>query len=190
VSYATHVESWKVGSRRLRFGLIGGTPFTGGVAATRASDRISERQGYIGGLVFELAAYKRLSVEVNGLYRPFRADQVSLVVLVGQPPSESRSEFTILTWQFPLLAKYSFLSQSRINPFVEGGPSFRLSGNLNGSSPSTSGITAGVGMQKQYGPLKISPVLRYTRWANDPSQIVGAFRTRSNQIELLASFTF
>jgi hypothetical protein len=42
LSYATHVESWKVGSRRLRFGLIGGTPLTGGVATVGSFDRIDE----------------------------------------------------------------------------------------------------------------------------------------------------
>ncbi len=190
VSYATHVESWKLGSRRLRFGLIGGTPLTGGITAVRQFDRIDESQGYIGGLVLELAAYKRLSIEVNGLYRPFRADQVSLGGLVGQPLKESRSEFTIITWEFPVLAKYNFKQRAKISPFVEAGPSFRLSGNLNGSNPSTSGITAGAGVQIMRGPTRISPVFRYTRWADDNKRNLQAFKTRPSQVEFLVSFTF
>lgn len=189
ISYATRMESWKVGSKHLGFGLIGGTPFTGGLRAARPPDRIDEVQGYIGGLVFELEAYKRLSLEVNGLYRPFRADRVSVGGPAGQAPRESRFEFTIITWQFPLLAKYSFRPQSRISPFVEGGPSFRLSGNLNGSSPSTAGLTAGGGFQTKYRAMKISPVLRYTRWAKDSTPSLG-FLTRPTQVELLVSFTF
>jgi hypothetical protein len=190
ISYATSIAAWKVGSRALRFGLIGGTPLTGGVSPRFPAERIDERQGYIGGLVFELEAYKRLSFEVNGLYRPFRADLVSVGGPAGEPPRESRFEFTIITWQLPLLAKYSFRPQSRISPFVEAGPSFRLSGNLNGSSPSPVGLTAGGGFQTKYGAMKVSPVLRYTRWANDPTPIPGGFLTRPTQVELLVSFTF
>ena len=190
ISYATSIASWKVGPKPLRFGLIGGTPLTGGVSNRFPTERTDERQGYIGGVVFELEAYKRLSLEVNGLYRPFRADRVSVGGPPGQPAGESHFEFTIVTWQIPLLAKYSFRPQSRISPFVEAGPSFRLSGNLNGSSPSTDGLTAGGGFQTKYGALKLSPVLRYTRWARDPKPSLGGFPTRPTQVELLVSFTF
>lgn len=190
VSYPTDPDSWKVGSRHLRFGLIGGTPFTGGLAAAQAPDRIDELQGYIGGLVLELELHKRLSVEMNGLYRPFRATRVTAGESAGPPPADSGFEFTIVTWQFPVLAKYSFRPHSAISPFVEGGPSFRLSGNLNGSSPSGSGITAGGGLQTTCRHVKIGPVLRYTRWVRDPASNPRTFYTRSNQLELLTSFTF
>jgi hypothetical protein len=190
ISYATSIAAWKAGSRALRFGLIGGTPFTSGVSPRSPAERIDELQGYIGGLVFELKAYKRLSFEVNRLYRPFRADRVSLGGPAGEPARESRFEFTIVTWQIPLLAKYSFRQQLKISPYVEAGPSFRLSGNLNGSSPSRVGLSAGCGFQTKYGAMKLSPVLRYTRWAEDPTPISGGFLTRPTQVELLVSFTF
>ena len=54
-----------------------------------------------------------------------------------------------------------------VQPFVEGGASFRTAGNLNGTNPSHYGATAGMGIEMHIGILNISPVLRYTRWAAD-----------------------
>lgn len=189
ISYATSVPSWKVRGRKLRFGLIGGTPFTGGLRQTPSpAPRIAELQGYTGGLAAEVDLNRRFSIEVNGLYKPLRADSV----WTGGPYGDSRSEFTVLTWQFPVLAKYRLRPESRIQPVVEAGPSFRLSGNLNGYNPSRYGFTAGGGVETNYKALKIGPVMRYTRWAEDSSQYRyrGAPRTAPNQLELLVSFTF
>ncbi|HEY4087886.1 MAG TPA: outer membrane beta-barrel protein [Bryobacteraceae bacterium] len=186
VSYATSMGNWRVGRRAVQFGLIGGTSFTGGVAGRYAAEKVDERQGYIGGLALEVEARKRLSIEVNGLYRPFR----TAIVTPGGPAGDYRFDFTIVTWEFPLLAKYTFQPQAKIRPFVEAGPSFRLSGNRNGSNPSSAGITLGGGFQTNYGVMKVSPVLRYTRWADDSGTIPGGFLTKPNQVELLVAFTF
>jgi opacity protein-like surface antigen len=192
ISYATSISSWKVGSRKLRVGLIGGTPFTSGVSRRSPRERIDEKQGYIGGVVLELQTYKRLSVEANGLYRPLRADQVSVGGPAGEVPREYRFEFTIVTWQLPVLAKYALRPDSRVHPFIEGGPSFRFSGDLNGSRPSKVGFTAGGGLQAKYGAIQVSPVLRYTRWEKDVLERAnsGGFLTKPNQVELLVSMTF
>ena len=56
------------------------------------------------GLAAEVELNRHWSFEVNGLYRPFHADSVSVDPQFG----EFRSEVTVLTWQFPLLAKYCF----------------------------------------------------------------------------------
>jgi len=168
------VPSWNVAGRKLRFGLIGGIPLTGGLYQPASG----ELQGYLGGLAIEVKLKRRVSIELNGLYRPFRGDL---------------SEFTVLTWQFPVLAKYRFRAESRVQPVLEAGPSFRLSGNLNRYNPSRYGITAGGGVETCYKALKIGPVLRYTRWTRDPVRS-GIFfrgpRTASNQVELLVAFTF
>lgn len=190
ISYATSSPSWKVRGRKLRFGLIGGTPLTGGFKQMPGPERIDESQGYSGGLAAEVELNRRFSIEVNGLYRPFRADSISVVLLAGEPVREYRNEFTVLTWQFPVLAKYRWRSESRIQPVVEAGPSFRLSGNLNNYNPSAHGFTAGGGVDTYYKALKIGPVLRYTRWAEDSGRYRGAPRTAPNQVELLVSFTF
>lgn len=190
ISYATSVPSWKVGGRKLRFGLIGGIPFTSGLEQPPSPERIDELQGYSGGLAVEVELSQRFSIEVDGLYRPFRADRISVGGPAGELVHEYRFEFTVLTWQFPVLAKYRLRPQSKIQPVVEAGPSFRLSGNLNGYSPSSFGFTAGGGVETNYKAVKIGPVLRYMRWAEDFPQNRGGPQTVLNQIELLVSFTF
>lgn len=175
ISYATSVPSWKVSGRKLWFGLIGGIPFTSGLE--QRPEGAGELQGYIGGLAAELELNRHLSIELNGLYRPFRGDLF---------------EFTVLTWQFPVLAKYRLRPESRVHPVLEAGPSFRLSGNLNGYNPSRFGFTAGGGVETYYKALKIGPVLRYTRWTRDSVDrgLLPGPRTASSQVELLCSFTF
>ena len=58
----------------------------------------------------------------------------------------------VVTWEFPVLAKYHFplparLSTSRVKPFIDAGPAFRSAGNLNWTSPSNHGIAAGLGVE-------------------------------------------
>jgi len=196
ISYATSVPSWKVGGKKLRFGLIGGTPITGGLGGrspfTGAPTKIDERQGYIAGLAAEMELSPRFSVEADGLYRPFRANTATLITNPGIPAREFRDEFTVLTWQFPVLAKYRLRPQTRTQPVIEAGPSFRLSGNTNGYNPSLLGATAGIGLETSYRSMKISPMLRYMHWAKDSHPYYYSFgpRTAPNQVEFLVSLTF
>jgi len=71
-----------------------------------------------------------------------------------------------------------------LQPFIEGGPSFRTAGNLNGTDPSHYGGTAGVGVDLHVGILNVSPVLRYTRWSGDLVRSAQA-NTNPDQLELL-----
>ncbi|MCC6589644.1 MAG: hypothetical protein IT168_23310 [Bryobacterales bacterium] len=192
ISYATSIPSWQLGKRKLRLGLVGGTPLTGGLKELRRPERLDEEQGYMGGIAVELDLSRRVSIEVNGLYRPFRArsygaqfDPSGALI-----PSDYGFEFTVVTWQFPALAKYRLLPASKVRPVLEAGPSFRAAGNLNGYNPSHFGITAGGGIETSYRAMKISPVLRYTRWAKDPAGTVRSASTAANQVEFLCSFTF
>ncbi len=189
ISYTTSVPSWRLGNTKIRFGLIGGTPLTSGIKQLAPTSRIDEAQGYIGGLTLETELNRRLSIEVNGLYRPFRADDYQLDMFSGSAPFESSFEFTVVTWEFPILAKYRLSTASNINPVLEAGPSFRAAGNLNGLNPSHYGFSVGGGIETRYKAMNISPVLRYTRWADDAVS-AGAWRTAPNQMELLVSFTF
>src|SRR5438093_1455916 len=101
-------------------------------------------------------------------------------------PGEERS-FTVLTWEFPLLAKYK-LPVLKTKPFVEFGPSFRASGNLNGARPSRQGVTGGVGMElHKHGPA-ITPILRFTHWAADSTR--NEMATHPNQLELVVGLRF
>jgi hypothetical protein len=120
---------------------------------------------------------RSISLEIDGLYRPIRAQLVNVA-----------SPFSIVTWQIPVLAKFRLPYASTFQPFVEAGPSFRLSGNLNGYDPSHIGFTAGAGIETRWRALRIAPAVRYTRWATDGA--LREFRTLPNQIEFLAGFSF
>jgi hypothetical protein len=112
-----------------------------------------------------------ISIEADGLYRRLHA--------VGAPTSS----FSVVTWEFPILVNYRF-SLRHLTPFLEAGPSFRATGNLNDIHPSHYGITAGVGVGRQVGRLWIEPLVRYTRWAQDV-QVRSDVRTKADQLEFL-----
>ena len=87
-----------------------------------------------------------------------------------------------------MLAKFKLPPAHPFQPFVEAGPSFRLSGNLNGYYPSHFGFTASAGIETHWRAIRIAPAVRYTRWATDGT--LREFRTLPNQIEILAGFSF
>ena len=186
ISYATSLPSWRFGGKKLWFGFVGGTPFTSGLEQMPTPERLEESQGYLAGLAVGMDLNRQWSIEVNGLYRPFRAEKVSIDSRFG----ESRFEFTVLTWQFPVLGKYRFRPESTIRPTVEAGPSFRLSGNLNGYNPSRYGFTTGAGIEADYNAVRIAPALRYTRWGAESRLWFMSADTARNQLEFLVSLTF
>ena len=68
--------------------------------------------------------------------------------------------FTVVSWDFPVLAKYHLAKLGRA-PFVEAGPSFRVAGNLNGYNPSHFGVTAGCrygDTQRRGTPIHSAPL--------------------------------
>ena len=139
--------------------------------------------GYVVGPSFELCLSDRLSFEFDALYKPLHYENAATLQngVIGFAPA------TVVTWQFPVLAKYR-LRFGRLRPFLEGGPSFRAAGNLNSSDPSHFGVSAGVGLETQWRRLRFSPQLRYTRWAEDAPHM--DVRTRPDQLELLAGFSY
>jgi hypothetical protein len=124
-------------------------------------------------------------MSVEALYKPLHYRAATVVsqegAVLGFAPA------TVVTWQFPVLARYRF-SQGRLRPFLEGGPSFRSAGNLNSSDPSHFGVTAGVGAETGWRRLRIAPRVRYTRWAEDSRR--ADVRTRSDQVEFLVGFGY
>lgn len=134
------------------------------------------------GAMVEIDIHKNVSLEVDGIYRALHATVSS---------SEGRVRFAVLTWEFPVLAKYKFRLSGRVKPLVELGPSFRADGNPNGPPPSHYGVTGGIGVEARFGKLKISPAARYTRWAEGSAGNAdwsgGPFL---NQVQLLVGFSF
>jgi len=180
------------------FGVIGGVALTdafghestgfiigpNGIEPRRSRSYSTLKDYVIGPMMDVGLPYCGLSVEIDALYRPMN------LTMAGVRPDgslHSISPATVVTWEFPALAKYRFGSRS-VKPFVEAGPSFRVSGNLNDASPSTCGGTGGFGVEAQLGKLRIGPVIRYTHWAAD-AESAGS-RTKRNQVELLVGLSF
>lgn len=187
-------QSRRSAERQFSVGVIGGAGLTDafGHESTgffdgeqRRSRSYSTLKDYIIGPTIDVRLpWGGLSVEFDALYRPMNLTMATVQSdgsLLGVSPA------TVVTWQFPALLKYTFRSRA-LNPFIETGPSFRASGNLNGASPSIYGATAGVGMEAHLGKLRIGPLVRYTHWAADADHT--SVRSKRNQIELLLGLAF
>jgi hypothetical protein len=104
------------------FGVVAGVPLTHDFPRvlpdvpeyTGASIRFADFRS-VAGLLVDIGVRDKLSLEVNGLCR-------RLHLRTGPD--------VVVTWEIPVLAKYKF-NYSAVKPFVEVGPSFRPTGNLN-----------------------------------------------------------
>ena len=161
------------------------TPLGGGPLSSYSSETsYSSSKDYIVGPAIEFRFLSYWSAEVDGLYRTLHFTTASGLTngsFIGVSPSP------VITWEFPVLAKYRF-DLGKVKPLVELGPSFRTAGNLNGTNPSHVGFTTGIGGGMDVLRIRIEPVLRYTRWAADG---VSAFHAQSkpDQLELLVGFS-
>lgn len=136
----------------------------------------SQKKDYVVGAMLEYHLPRSLSIEVDGLFR-------ELHLAVAEFGSHAEP---VVTWEFPVLVKYRY-HLSKINPFVEAGPAFRTTGNLN-AKPSHHGIAAGIGIEAHWKTLDIAPVVRYTRWARDNDLSTGP-QSKSDQLELLVQIS-
>lgn len=145
----------------------------------------SESKDFLAGAALEIHIHRAWSVELNGIFRQMHLTQTGTRTADGG--IEFNNETPVVTWEFPLLAKYR-LPGAGARPFVEAGPAFRTIGNLNGTSPSQLGAAIGAGVEIPWRGLRFSPTLRYTRWkADDPAY--APTLSNSNQIELLFAVT-
>jgi hypothetical protein len=122
-------------------------------------------------------------LEVNGLFRQLHGS--SARILLPDRSLGDQSPQPVATWEFPVLAKYRF-QRRKVNPFLEAGPSFRTTGNLN-TRPSHHGIAAGAGFEIKWRSLKIAPAVRYTLWAGEKH--TQGLQTAPDQVEILVGFS-
>jgi hypothetical protein len=152
-------------------------------SATVYTHTYSRSKDYIVGATMAVGLPAHFSVEIDGLYRAMNFTTfTSSVISGGSAPNN-----TVLTWEFPVLAKYE-LQTRQLKPFFELGPSFRISGNLNDTLPSSHGVTAGTGLEKSLRKLRFSAGARYTRWASDSTISSFQPRTNPNQVEVLVGW--
>lgn len=181
LSYEMTPEFRTVKGHKLEFGALLGAILTEGIVSGSGSLPHDERFGFLAGVVLQTNVRGNWAVEVDALYRPIRVK--------GENP-DRKTLYSVLTWQFPVLAKYSF-TDAKWRPFVAGGPSFRISGNLNGYNPSHFGATAGAGVENLVGRgIRLAPAIRYTRWKSDDRRFSWMGRTNPNSVELVFGVTF
>ena len=167
-----------VSAQSFTYGLIVGSALTNdfSAAAPNSIPETSAARGSImGGATVEWNFSPRISVEADGIFRELHYNET---------PSGPRDP--VVTWQFPILAKYYLPTRSPWLPFIEAGPSFRSAGNLNGTSPSAFGATLGAGVKLRLKQIDIVPTLRYTRWERDSQNFIN---TRPSQLELLVGIS-
>jgi hypothetical protein len=183
VAWGTSSDPAHLTGHRLSLGVIGGVSLLGEFYYPDSG--IKERIGYLAGASGQLELRQGLALEVDAVYKPLHSSFSG-----GQG-------FTVVTWDFPVLAKYHLAKLGRA-PFVEAGPSFRVAGNLNGYNPSHFGVTAGGGAETRKGWALLSTALRYTRWTKDgapnSSLSIGGqsdyARTNANAVELIFGIGF
>jgi hypothetical protein len=165
-------------TQRPRIGIIGGWGLTHDFPD---SPGYIARHSQAAGVVLELPLARQFSFELDGIYRP----------LLLKERESDRQALTVVTFEFPLLAKYRFQGTT-YRPFVGVGPSLRSAGNKNNTEPSKIGITAETGIDIPLWKLKISPTLRFTHWKFDPPPLPSPPGPASNQdqLEALIGFTF
>ena len=152
VAWGTSSDPVHATGHRLSLGVMGGVSLLGEFYYPDSGVR--ERIGYLAGASGQLELRQGLALEFDAVYKPLHSS-------FGQGQG-----FTVLSWDFPVLAKYHLAKLGRA-PFVEAGPSFRAAGNLNGYNPSHLGVTAGGGVDVHTGWALLSAALRYTRWTKD-----------------------
>lgn len=200
---ATAQDAWHPMGKHASIGVMFGTTITGDFPSTTFPFLLVEPPGsvvshhssgprrLIVGPVVEFHLPRRLSVEIDALYRPvsMRSTISSTTGFTGFVPGAgvvpSTFTYSYVTWEFPVLVKQKF-ALGKTAPFIGVGPSFRRQQALSFSSPY--GAVAGAGVEIPWGPLRVSPAVRYTRWAS--GRIPGLEDARLNQSEMLVGVTF
>jgi hypothetical protein len=143
----------------------------------------SNRTSPVAGISVGVPVYRDLKAEIGIVYRPMYAVDISKY----SSGYNRQDRFTVLTWEFPILARYRFQLRG-VDPFVEAGPSLRTAGNLNNANPSRFGWTGGAGIEWHRPTFALAPTLRYTWWNADSN--ANGMETHRNQAELFLNFSF
>lgn len=174
-------------AQSLSVGVIGGGALTNAFKTINAGvpgtvNTYSQAKDYLAGASLEYHLPANFSLEVDGIFRELH---LTLAFIEANGTPNSVSPAPVVTWEFPVLGKYRF-RRSGTSPFIEAGPSFRTTGNLN-ANPSHTGAAAGVGVELGWKGFEIAPVLRYTRWVRDPHELYA--ESKSDQLEMMVGIS-
>lgn len=140
---------------------------------------------FIVGPAVELLLPRNFSVEVDALHRELPS-KLALEQPSGFPVIHFPGSRVHTTWEFPILAKYT-IARGSWRPFGAAGISLRPAGN--GSGLSHWGTTVGLGVERNWRQLRISPTLRYTRWSQ-PDHYFAIPPQRQDHLEFLVGFHY
>ncbi len=191
------VISAPVFAQSLSVGVVGGTSLTDAFSdktitgVDTSTHLFSDSKDFIVGPMLQVNLPLGFSVEADALYR--RLNLTAVNRLFAGPGLTVINNNSTNSWEFPILAKYSF-GTPFIKPFIEAGPSFRHVSEFTGDSPhlSRDGFTVGVGVGFKLLSLRVDPQLRYTRWGSDSKPSTSSFNPAShaNQAEFLLGLSF
>ncbi len=184
------------GEHLFSVGIKGGVPLTDAFSdsTTHGVDVItrafSDSKKYVIGPTVELHLPLGFSVEADALYRPLNLTTVTTVI----PRPAVRTSTDINAWEFPILAKYRFLHALPIpvvKPYVEAGPILRHVAS-EASYLSRGGFALGAGVDFKLPLIRITPEMRYSRWAGDSAAraIFTSLPSNLNQAEFLIGVSF
>ncbi len=175
----------------IEFGLKVGVPLT--ALMTAASNGYeAQTQPYTLGPAVELKLSRRFSFEVDLLYKCME------YFFPGPAASQINTPAAAGRWELPLLMKYRF-SARRCSPFLAlGGSINRVTGSHSAEKDfvelrhrSALGLAIGFGVERRFGPIRVVPEVRFTRWTDRNFGVRdAALRSNLSQAEFLADFTF
>lgn len=143
----------------------------------------SKAGGWFGGPTIAVRVQPRFYLSLDALVKPL---EYEFLISGLDGAHVQRSATQIYSVQFPVLARYHF-TDGPVQPFVEGGPSFRVGDRSSIVHSSGYGFTAGAGLRFLTRGVALMPRVRYTRWASDPSDAL--IRTKQDQVEILLGVT-
>lgn len=136
------------------------------------------------GFVAEISLARGFSLQGSTLIRPvigIERDTLTFSSFTMTVFSNRLSTATIV--QFPVLVKYRFRAGGQ-QWFLGAGPSFRLLDSYQDLA-SPYGVSVEAGIEKQLGPARLAPDLRYTRWGSHLQNFL-----RRDQVDVLLSVSF
>ena len=160
-------------------GLKAGVPLTRLLSAAPAGPPVETKRYTLGPMV-ELRLPRSFAVEIDMLFKRME---------YGRKTAANR-------WELPLLVKRRF-GRGRWNPFAGVGASFNWVTGARSGDPaellhrSTKGVVTGAGVEGRLGRLRVSPELRFTRWADRNFGVRdAALRSELSQVEVLVGVAF